>query len=118
MYLDKLISARSLLLNALSNEILSAKIHSSRPVLTVIFENHLILYIRYNRVNEYSYHLQFSPHKLDRIRYDNMDEEWNVSTKPNHFHPRFDENAIQSAMIGDPEVDIPKIIETIEENYL
>lgn len=68
------------------------------------------LYIRYNDFGEYSYQLQFSSKKHDRIRYDNFDDKWLVTTKPNHFHRRGEVKGVLSPMKGFPEHNIPILI--------
>ena len=47
-----------------------------------------------------------------------MDKEWNVSSKPNHFHPRFTKNGFNSPMTGDFSIDIPLLIEMIKNHKL
>lgn len=76
------------------------------------------LYIRYNDFGEYSYQLDFSQKKDDRIRYDNFDDKWPVSSQPHHFHPRNGLEALESPMTGDPEHDMPLLIKVIVEEDL
>lgn len=83
----------------------------------VEFKNSNILYIRYNDYGKYAYHLQFSLKSRDRIRYDNYDDKWPVSTRPHHYHPRYKKEATESQMIGDPHQDCPKLILDLE-NYI
>ncbi|MGQ4874795.1 MAG: toxin-antitoxin system TumE family protein [Promethearchaeia archaeon] len=52
------------------------------------------IFIKYNNYGEYSYSLFFSKRDLDRCRFDNYDDKWDVSTRPHHFHPRFKKEAI------------------------
>ena len=65
-----------------------------------------ILFIRYNPYNEYSFNLIFSNIKYDRIRFDNFDDRWDVSSRPHHFHPRGTKYAFTSPMNGEPTHDI------------
>ena len=74
------------------------------------------LYIRYNDYGEYSYQLIFSQKPNDRLRFDNYDNVWKVSTHPHHFHQRGEKNAIESPMTGDPNHDIPILIKY--KNYI
>jgi len=57
--------------------------------------------------------LNFSQKPYDRIRFDNFDEFWAVSTRPHHYHLRNKKDAIESPMIGDPQHDIPLLIKYI-----
>lgn len=115
---DKIITARKILLNALLSEIKSEYIDDERPFLKITFFKALVLYIRYNDYDEYSYQLIYSQKPLDRIRCDNYDDMWNVKSKPHHFHPRYEKNANESPMNGDPEHDIPILLnEFIEKEF-
>jgi hypothetical protein len=114
-FVSKLNQAISLITAELITHISSIHHNPVKPVVQLEFISGLVIYIRYNEFDEYSYQIQFSNRKLDRIRYDNYDDKWDVSTKPNHLHPRFQNDAQQSDMIGDPIVDIPKLIDIIKE---
>ncbi|MHA1490211.1 MAG: toxin-antitoxin system TumE family protein [Promethearchaeota archaeon] len=111
--LDKLIVARKRLLNELLTEIKDEYIDDERPFLKITFFKGLILYIRYNDYDEYSYQLVFSQKPLDRIRYDNYDDMWKVKSKPHHFHLRGDKTAIESPMNGNPKNDIPILLKKL-----
>lgn len=88
-----------------------------RPLFEIQFNNGLILYVRYNDFDEYSYHVQFSFAKEDRVRYDNYDENWPVTTAPHHFHPRNNKDATDTLMIGNPEQDMQRLVKELK-NYL
>lgn len=103
---DKLIVARKILLENLLPKIKNEYIDDERPFLEISFFKGLILYIRYNDYEEYSYQLIYSQNPLDRIRYDNYDDMWNVKSKPHHYHPREEKAAIESSMNGDPKHDM------------
>ncbi len=107
---DKLIAARRILLNNLLPKIKNEYIDDDRPFLKITFLKGLVLYIRYNDYDEYSYQLIFSQKPLDRIRYDNYDDMWNVKSKPHHYHPKGEKTAIESSMNGDPKHNIPILI--------
>jgi hypothetical protein len=77
---------------------------------TFSFTKEVRLYIRYNDYNEYSYHIQYSPEKYDRIRFDNFDKEWDVKTRPHHLHLRNEKNVKESPMIGDPNNDMDHLL--------
>ncbi len=111
--LDKLFLARKMLLEELISKIKDEKIDDERPFLKITFFNGLILYIRYNDYNEYSYQLIYSQDHLDRIRYDNFDDRWEVKSKHHHFHPKGREEAIESPMNGIPKHDIKILLKTI-----
>jgi hypothetical protein len=84
-----------------------------RPVLKVIFHTEIILYIRYNDYAEYYYSVIFSPNPDDQMRFDNYDDIWDVKTRPHHFHLRRLYSVSESRMIGEPNHDIPILIEYI-----
>lgn len=111
----KLLRARELLINQFLSEIYEIILDDDRPILTIKFRKGFILYIRYNDFDEYSYQILFSQKKFDRIRYDNYDDKWNVSSKPHHFHPRNKQTALESRMIGVPEKDILVLIQILKE---
>ena len=108
--LDKLTAARKILLNELLSEIINETIYDDLPFLKITFFKGIVLYIRYNDYNEYSYQLVFSQEPLDRIRYDNYDDMWKVKSSPHHFHLRGEHTAIESPINGDPEHDIPILL--------
>jgi len=56
--------------------------------------------------------------ELDRCRFDNYDDKWNVKTRPNHFHPRYDENGYNSPMTGNPSQDLQLLIKLIKTGNL
>ena len=103
--------ARQIIVDELLHEIKEIVIDDERPRLEITFLKGFKVYIRYNDLGEYSYQLTFSQKKVDRIRYDNFDKKWPVSTQPNHLHPKGDLKAIDSPMIGDPQHDIPLLIQ-------
>ena len=89
-------------------------IDDNRPMMKITFALGFILYIRYNDFDEYSYQLNFSQKPYDRIRFDNYDKFWEVSTRPHRFHKRGKKNAIKSPMKGDPLNDFPILIKTFQ----
>lgn len=111
----KLLRARELLINQFLSEIYEIILDDDRPILTIKFRKGFILYIRYNDFDEYSYQILFSQKKFDRIRFDNYDDKWNVSSKPHHFHPRNKQTALESRMIGKPGKDIPVLIQILKK---
>ncbi len=113
-YLSKLQKAVIILQEKLSISIFSQTFSEERPVLTIEFVNGLILYIRYNDFDEYSYQLNFSNRKFDRIRYDNYDQQWKVNTAPHHLHRRGEKDAVESPMKGDPNSDMLELVKIIK----
>ncbi|MFW9988883.1 MAG: DUF6516 family protein [Candidatus Odinarchaeota archaeon] len=112
---DKLTIARKILLNELLSKIKNEFIDDERPFFKITFFKGLLLYIRYNDYDEYSYQLVFSQEPLDRIRYDNYDDMWKVKSRPHHVHLRGKQTAIKSPMNGDPNHDIPILIKEFFE---
>jgi hypothetical protein len=110
---EKLLAARKILLGRLLSEIKDEYIDDERPFLKITFFKGIVLYIRYNDYDEYSYQIVYSQEPLDRIRYDNYDDLWNVKSKPNHFHPKGEKKALESPMIGNPEHDIPILLKEL-----
>lgn len=86
-----------------------------RPLLIISFLKGFTLYLRFNDFDEYSYQINFSQKINDRIRFDNYDDRWPVSTHPHHLHPQNEKNAIESQMIGDPTHDIPILVKIIRK---
>lgn len=77
-----------------------------------------ILFIRYNPYGEYSFNLIFSTIKYDRIRFDNFDDRWDVSSRPHHFHPRGTKYAFISPMNGEPTHDLAILDDLIDKQLL
>ena len=99
-----------------SKKILSLETHSILPRIKLEIEDNVIVYLRYNDHKEYSYQIIFSNEKNDWIRFDNYDEHWDVSSKPNHKHIRYKDEVIESPMIGEPNTDIPILNQIIISN--
>ena len=112
-YLDL---ARNLITQKYTRLIREVLLHKERPVLKVVFNFEVILYIRYNNFGEYSYSVVFSPNPDDQMRFDNYDDRWDVKTRPHHFHVRGLQSSIESPMLGDPNHDIPILLRMIQ-NY-
>lgn len=66
----------------LTSNITSYRKDEDIPVISIYFDIGINLYIRYNDYEKYSYQIMFSQDKYDRIRYDNYDDHWPLSTKP------------------------------------
>jgi hypothetical protein len=110
---EKLNLAYQILLKKYNEIIRKIILLKDRPVLKITFHNEIILYIRYNDYGEYSYSITYSPNPDDQMRFDNYDDIWNVKTKPHHWHSRGLQTVIESPMNGDPDNDVPLLIELI-----
>ena len=84
-----------------------------RPVLKIVFNFEVALYIRYNDFGENSYSVIFTPNPDDQMRFDNFDDRWDVNTRPHHFHNRGLKSIIESPMLGKPNHDIPILLKMI-----
>lgn len=114
----KLTIAKDLFEQNLSNEIKTISINVDDKQLHIIFHDGIHVYIVYNDYEEYSYSIIFSKLELDRCRFDNYDNRWEVSNRPHHFHPRKTEDAIESPMKGSPRQDIKNFIELLKTGKL
>ena len=95
---DKIQSASKLLHAQLYQSILDSNLDLIDCTLKLTFRNGAILYITYNNHREYSYHLMYTKNAFDRERFDNYDKNWDVNTKPHHFHVRVEKSVIHSSM--------------------
>ena len=84
----------------------------------IILRDETQLFIQYNNHNEYAYSIIFSKIELDRVRFDNYDDRWNVSTKPHHFHSRYNKVGLFSSMNGNPERDISLFCKYVKSGEL
>ena len=82
--------------------------------LKIILKNRIIIYIRYNNFQQYSYVVQFSLKQGDRVQFDNFDDRWAVSSRPHHCHPRFKRETIKSKFNGTPKDDMPILCSLIK----
>ena len=115
---EKLISAKDILEQHLSKEISYLSIDFMYKQLHLVFLDGIHLYIVYNDHGEYSYSSLFSKLELDRCRFDNYDDRWNISSRPHHFHPRKKKYAIESIMKGFPDQDMITLIELLKSGKL
>ena len=113
--IDKLFTAKNLLQKKIKDYILTTSINLERKRLYVLLNDGIEIHIIYNNYDEYSYSIIYSKLELDRVRFDNYDKIWKVSTNPHHFHPRYKKKATSSKMIGDPKNDIPILCEFLKE---
>ncbi|OLS19234.1 MAG: hypothetical protein HeimC3_46650 [Candidatus Heimdallarchaeota archaeon LC_3] len=114
--LSRLKECRSIIFDALKDDITEITIDSSVYQLKVVFSIGSILYIRFNEFDEYGYQLIYTKKKGDFIRFDNFDDKWEIKSKPNHYHTRYNGEIIESPMIGVPSKDMQKLIKIIKKS--
>ena len=83
------------------------------PRIKLVLNDGIKIYIQYNDHDQYSYSILFSNGYLDRCRFDNYDDTWDVISKPHHFHPKLSKVAIDSPMSGDFHHDLDLLIQAI-----
>lgn len=105
--------ARNLIIQNYSKLTREIILDKERPVLKIIFNIEVVLYIRYNDFGEYSYNVIFTPNPDDQMRFDNYDDRWDVKTRPHHLHVRGLKSTTESPMGGEPIHDIPILIDKI-----
>ena len=113
---EELISAaRQLLLEALQQSIITESLSLEGCYLKMLFRDGSRLFVTYNKYNEYSYQYLYSLNKYDRERFDNYDKHWDVRSQPHHFHSRGSTVVEHSPMMGDPQHDIPILINFLKK---
>ncbi|MHA1265774.1 MAG: hypothetical protein ACTSRS_11130 [Candidatus Helarchaeota archaeon] len=117
-YEDLILEAMNHIQTELYNYIFKIELDLDAGRLKMILKNRIIIYIRYNNFQEYSYVVQFSLKQNDRIQFDNFDDRWIVSSRPHHCHPRFKREAIESKFIGKPQFDIPLLCNLIKNKEI
>ncbi len=65
--------ARNLIIQNYSKLTREIILDKDRPVLKIVFNFEIVLYIRYNNFREYSYNVIFTPNPDDQMRFDNYD---------------------------------------------
>jgi hypothetical protein len=116
--LEKLRQALTILEKELESILMQLAFEPRLARVHVKLRDGTVLYIRYNNHGEYSYSVIFSSLKYDRCRFDNYDDTWNVSTRPNHFHPRMEKDGVKCPMVGDPTHDIPLLCNLLRKSKL
>jgi len=111
---DLIIEALNIARIELLKDILNLDLDLDAGRLKIILKNRIIIYIRYNNYQQYSYVVQFSLKQFDRIQFDNFDANWAVNSQPHHCHPRFKHDAFESKFTGDPKNDIPILCNLIK----
>ena len=113
-----MLDARWIIEKRFQKEISFLIVDSTKPKLQINFKLGYSLFIRYNDFNEYSYQFSYSKKLLDRFRFDNYDDKWNVSSKPHHLPERNSKIGIESPMNGQPEHDMLLLIDYIRKNVI
>jgi len=115
---DLLMKAENLLTELLSIQIQSKITILVKGQMNIILRDGVRMFIRYNNYQEYSYTVMFSNSQDDRCRFDNFDKNWDVATKPHHFHPRQAKEGYSSPMKGNPEHDMSLLVQYLQSNSL
>lgn len=105
MHSEKKLSALNILERELKQDIINIQSNVLQGRSKLILRDG-ILYLQYNSFGDYGYQYIFSEKENDRVRFDNYDTQWSVKTKPNHFHPRWEDEGYESPMISDPDKDM------------
>ncbi len=69
-------------------------------------------------MGKYTYSILFSELELDRCRFDNYDDKWDVSSRPHHFHLSQIKGGFNSPMSGEPEFDLLLLINLLKSKRL
>jgi len=116
--LTKLMESKPILEKELSIYIKNLDFEPKLARIKITLRDGALLYVRYNNYNEYSYAIIYSKLELDRVRFDNYDDQWNVVTRPHHYHPRQCKNGFISPMNGNHKHDIPEFCNLIKSGKL
>ena len=108
--------ARNIIIKEYDTLVREILLEKDRPVLKIVFNIEVYLYIRCNDYGEYSYSAILSPIPDDQMRFDNYDDIWDVKTRPDHFHVRGMQSVSDSPMNGEPNHDIPILLKYILES--
>lgn len=115
---EKLGRAYDILQELLQDSIYSIEMVLRLATIKITLRDGVKIFIRYNNYSEYSYSIILSSIEHDRVRFDNYDDRWNVSTHPHHFHPRYDKKGYTSSMTGIPEDDLFLLISLLRSQKL
>jgi len=107
--IEKIERARLLLEKQLEEYIIDVQINYDSPRLVALLRDGTKIYIRYNDHEQYTYSIVFSSSYLDKCLFDNYGDKWEVSTRPHHFHARFQSSVSSSPMVGIPETDVEEL---------
>ncbi len=116
--ISKLLEAKEILEQLFGKEINSLDLNQDSRKLHVILTDGIQIYIIYNDYGQYGYNILFSNLDLDRCRFDNYDDKWDVNSRPHHFHPRKKIGAESSKITGTPKDDIPYLYKMLKSGKL
>jgi hypothetical protein len=116
--ITRLERVKQLLESHINDLLLGINLEAQYPRLVASFRDGTVLYVRFNEHGQYSYSILFSESELDRCRFDNFDDKWLVPSKPHHFHPRTSKQGFKSPMKGDPDDDIPLLLNLLRNGVL
>ncbi len=115
---DLILKAYDIILKELRGFISEIDLDEDTSKLRIKLKSGTTVFIRYNNYGQYSYIVMFSSQKLDRIRFDNFDNKWEVPSKPHHTHPRHQEKAIESPFKGSSSDNIKFLCSIIQSGKI
>ncbi len=116
--ISKLIEAKVILEQLFDKAINFLNLNYDSRKLHIILTDGIEIYIIYNDHGQYGYNIHFSNIDLDRCRFDNYDDKWDVASRPHHFHPRKKIGAESSKMTGNPKEDLPSLYKMLKAGKL
>ena len=116
--ISKLLEAKAIFEQLFDKEINTLTLNLDSRKLHIVLSDGIEIYIIYNDHGEYGYNILFSKLDLDRWRFDNYDDHWDVDSRPHHFHPRKKSEVESSKMIGNPKDDIPCLNKMLKSGKL
>lgn len=115
---ELILKAYDIILKELRGSISEIDLDEDTGKLVIKLKSGVTVFLRYNNYGQYSYVVMFSFEKLDRVRFDNFDDKWEVPSKPHHTHPRHQEKAIESPFKGIPSDDIKFLCSIIQSGEI
>ena len=115
---ELILKVYDIILKELRGSISEIDLDEDTGKLVIKLKSGVTVFIRYNNYGQYSYVVMFSFEKLDRVRFDNFDDKWEVPSKPHHTHPRHQEKAIASPFKGIPSDDIKFLCSIIQSGEI
>lgn len=79
---ELILKAYDIILKELRGSISEIDLYEDTGKLVLKLKSGVTVFIRYNNYGQYSYVVMFSSQKLDRIRFDNFDDNWDVPYLP------------------------------------
>ena len=116
--ISKLLEAKVIFEQLFDKDINSLDFNQDSRKIHIILRDGIEIYIIYNDHGQYGYNILFSNLDLDRCRFDNYDDKWDVDSCPHHFHPRKKIEVASSKMTGDPKKDIPYLFKMLKSGEL